>query len=173
MSFAGFMKAGLCDGTHFDEKGKSVRIKPEGGETILVFKTDSDAFRKEFRVGRASDVLFLVQRPRARPRLLFVELKGTHIGDAADQLKETVAAVSRSLQQRLGLEYPTPADMTAIVVRGGSAPTNQQDIQERFYKATKLRLNIEREAVDLRKYLSSAESSAAAQRPNSRQSRRR
>jgi len=43
--------------------------------------------------------------------------------------------------------------MRAVVVRSGSAPKSQAQTQERFYNTTGIRLNIEREEVDLRKFV--------------------
>src|SRR5205809_6101327 len=82
--------------TGFEERGLSVRITPQGAETILVFHSVSKVFRDSFRLpaeSNVSDAIFFYRREGRRPAVLFLELKGTHIEHAARQLTTVIKAV--------------------------------------------------------------------------------
>lgn len=155
MSIDAVVASCLIRGTSFSEKAKSVAIRKRTDEIVMAFRTDSPEFRGITNVQRASDVAFLYMRHLGRPVLLFVELKGSDISHAADQLQATIEAVRKLIRNTVHSSYPECSDVRAIIVRSGSAPANQTLIQERFYKATGVRLRFARDKADLRDFVNS------------------
>jgi len=82
----------------FSEEGITVRLPPEAQETVLMFRTDSDAFR-DWRPGvKACDLVFFYRGPAApQPVLLFVELKGSDYEAAEAQLESAFRRVWEQL----------------------------------------------------------------------------
>ena len=85
----------------FTEEGITVRLPPEAKETVLMFKTDSDAFRDWQKGVKACDLLFFYRGPAApKPVLLFVELKGSDYEAAELQLENAFKRVWAQLDQQ-------------------------------------------------------------------------
>ena len=139
--------------TSLSERGKSVSIARRNNEIILLFSTDTELARNVLGVARLCDAVFLYMEYLSRPILIFVELKGKNIKDAAEQLSSTIRAVRAILNRSIKRNFPEHGDLRAIVVRAGSAPQNQQEIAERFFKETGVRLHLVRERADLRDFL--------------------
>lgn len=149
-----FLADCLCSGTAEHEKGKSVRIEPKADEVVLLFKTDHATARKYLGITAASDVVFLYVRHQQPPRLVFVELKGSDLKKAADQLSNTIAAVKRRLTQIIGPSRANVVRMTALVVFSGAVPkANFGKIQKDFFSSTGIALNTQRETADLRPFM--------------------
>jgi hypothetical protein len=142
-------------GTSYSEKGRSASIAKGNDETVLLFKTDCDIVRRVLSINRACDIAFLYMKHRTRPILLFVELKGKNINDAAEQIKTTMQAISNIIRNTIHPRFPEKRDVRAIVVRSGSAPQNQFEIQEKFFRETGVRLQFAREKADLRQFITS------------------
>jgi hypothetical protein len=146
--------------TGFDEQGLSARIKPEGEETILVFRSDTKVFRDSFGLppeSKVSDAIFFFKSEAPRPVVLFLELKGTHIEHAAKQLTTVIKAIR--LKMDAGVRNET--DYRAIILASGSAPVKADPIWQRFEKETGVSLRIKtvrkrgKSGIDLREYLRS------------------
>ena len=140
----------LCECLHpgktgFGEAGKGARIKPEGGECVLVFGIDNEPFRKRFAVTKACDALFFYKSGTKGPVLFFVELKGSDISSAARQIGQALQAVRKKL---LGPEW----DYRAVVVTRKSFPKRNGDLRSRFWKEYRLELKICRSG-NLREHL--------------------
>ncbi|QDU39461.1 hypothetical protein Mal4_38060 [Maioricimonas rarisocia] len=93
-------------------------FKPAAGETILVFRVDSDEGKKLFELedSLVADALLAVFRQGAQPILFFVELKGSDVEHAEKQLESTIAAASRKMKS-VWNEF----EKYALLVRAGSA----------------------------------------------------
>lgn len=124
--------------------GTSARIKPLGGECVLTFGIDNQAFRGEFNVNRVCDALFFYKIEAKSPVLLFVELKGADIASAAEQVGQALQAVRRAL--------PRDADYRAVVVTRRKAPTRSDALWRRFFEDYGVELRISRDG-NLRPYL--------------------
>ncbi len=85
----------------FTEEGITVRLPPETRETVLMFQTDSEAFRDGQPGVKACDLLFLYRGPAApKPVLLFVELKGSDYEAAEAQLENAFKRVWAQLDPK-------------------------------------------------------------------------
>lgn len=85
----------------FTEEGITVRLPPEAKETVLMFKTDSDAFRDWQKGVKVCDLLFFYRGPAvSKPVLLFVELKGSDYEAAELQLENAFRRVWTQLDQQ-------------------------------------------------------------------------
>jgi hypothetical protein len=153
MKFEKIVHSCLSDRTSLSEEGKSASIARRNDETILMFLTDSDVVRRELGIKRACDAVFVYIRQRARPILLFIELKGSDIQGAADQIRFTAEGVRKLVNSDFSTTFPNPDDMRAVVVFSGSAPRSQAEILERFERDTGFTLRLVRETADLRKHL--------------------
>jgi len=130
--------------TSIRESGKGARIKPEAGECVLAFGIDSQDFRRRFDASKVCDALFFYKSKEQDPVLLFVELKGSDLGSAAQQLGEALQAVRGKL--KLKVHY------RAVVVSRSTAPGRSNPLRRKFSKEHKLPLEICRSG-DLRQYL--------------------
>ena len=130
--------------TSISESGQSARIDPHGGECVLAFELDNQKFRDRFGVGRVCDALFFYRRDQERPVLLFVELKGTDIAKAAEQLGQSLRAVKDTLQRN--------AQYRAVVVSRGRAPARKDPLCRQFFQQHQVELKISRDG-DLRRFL--------------------
>jgi hypothetical protein len=140
-------------GSSYSEKGKSVSIAKRSDESVLLFHTDNAAARSVLGIARSCDVTFLYMRHLSRPVLLFCELKGRNVADAAEQIESTLVAIRGIIQRTIRRDFPRNGDVRAVVVRSGSAPNNQSAIQERFWRRTGVRLQFARERADLRQFV--------------------
>ena len=80
----------------FTEEGITVRLSPDAKEkeTVLMFNTDTDAFRDWTPGVKACDLVFFYRGPAAKkPVLLFVELKGSDYGAAEAQIESAFKRV--------------------------------------------------------------------------------
>jgi diphthamide biosynthesis methyltransferase len=91
-------------------------------------------------------------KARNPPRLVFVELKGTDVKSAAEQLKETVRKVTQALGA-VSSAFSSKNNLLAVVVRAGSAPRQLGEIQRKFQKEVGIPLHILSSPADLRKIL--------------------
>ena len=144
--------------TGFDEQGLSARIKPGGGETILVFHSDTTVFRDSFGLppeSNVSDAIFFYKNEARRPVVLFLELKGTHLEHATRQLTTVIKAI----RLKMDAEVRNATDYRAIILTSGSAPVKADSIWQRFEKDTGISLRIKtvhkrgKGGIDLREYL--------------------
>jgi hypothetical protein len=154
MSIERLISSCIQPGTAYSEQGKSVSIARRGNEFVLLFQTDNDVARSVLGITRSCDVTFFYMRHQERPILVFCELKGRNVSDAADQISSTLLAVRTILRQIIGRGFPQNGDIRALVVRTGSAPHNQSAIQESFFRRTGVELLFARNEADLRDYLS-------------------
>jgi hypothetical protein len=118
----------------FSEEGITVRLSPEARETMLMFRTDSEAFR-DWRQGvKACDLLFFYRGPAApKATLLFVELKGSEYEAAESQLENAFKRVWAQLDpQCQGGEIRAGA----VVVLGRSV---MMDVKARIKEAWRQR----------------------------------
>jgi len=131
--------------TSVSESGKSARLKPKGGECVLLFKIDSARFRAEFEIERVCDALFFYKSEHKAPVLLFVELKGTDVESAIDQLDQTLKSVRNKLDNE--------ANCLAVVACSGSTPKHLGKLRKRFQKQHGITFRIGGPKEDLRKYV--------------------
>lgn len=77
----------ICAGTlRLDENGVKVQLKPRVGESAQLIIMDGCFCSAK---GKKCDALYLLQQNSIR-QLLTVELKGTHVEDAVEQLADTL-----------------------------------------------------------------------------------
>ena len=143
----------IKSGSSYREKGKSVSIAKARDELVFVFHTDNTTARSVLQIARSCDVTFVYMKHRRRPILIFCELKGRQIDDAADQIQSTLLSVRRALREAINRNFPDDPDLRALVIRSGTAPHNQSAIQERFFRQTGVRLQFAREHADLREHI--------------------
>ncbi len=143
----------LQTGTSVSERGKSASLTRRNNEIVLMFSTDSEVVRAVLGVARVCDAVFLHMQHLGRPVLIFVELKGKNVRDAADQISSTIRGVRSLINQSIRRNFPQSGDLRAVIVRSGSAPHNEQQVIDRFWRETGIRLHLVRERADLRKYL--------------------
>jgi hypothetical protein len=127
-------------------------------ETILVFKTDSAAFREQFyRAGdlhSACEGIVFYKHAEGPPVLVFAELKGADVPYALQQLRCTIEAVKPGIEATV--EGKTK--YLALVVTDRAAPMAHQPEQRAFEGATEVELYVVparrgKGAVDLREVL--------------------
>ncbi len=145
--------------TSYQEPGTGwgVQVRPAKDETILFFLTDSQQFRDYFKdLENVADLLVFCKRADRNVILLFVELKGSDLEHAAEQLGQTIEAVRKNL--------PNPThkktDYRALILASGSsAPLkNVQAIKKNFLKKYHIDLDVHTgvkkgASVDLRPFL--------------------
>jgi hypothetical protein len=148
--------------TSISDDGIELSIARKSGETILLFRTDSEDFRKCFYdVGAsqtACDGLFFYKYGDNPPILVFVELKGANLAHALKQLKTTILPVKERVEGviRDGTKY------LALVVSDGAGPTTRKNKQREFEDETRVHLLVKttarrKKAVDLRAVLRQVE----------------
>lgn len=138
--------------TKCSERGTSASIKKQPGETVLVFRTDSHEMRQAFGLEKACDRLFFYMKEQSAPKLVFVELKGTDVKRAAEQLEETVIKVKRVLGS-ISSALVRNENLHAVVVSQGGVPRQLEKLQQDFRKRVGIPLKISRSPADLRKFL--------------------
>lgn len=134
------------------ERGTNASIQKQPGETVLVFRTDSDAMRRAFGLQKACDRLFFYMKEQSSPKLVFVELKGTDVKRAAEQLEETIIKVKRVLGA-ISNAFVRNDNLHAVVVSQGGVPRQLEKLQQDFRKRVGIPLKISRSPADLRKIL--------------------
>ncbi|MBK6465348.1 MAG: hypothetical protein IPF92_30740 [Myxococcales bacterium] len=158
MAFERLLWGCLDHGTSISEEGLALAIDRRSGETILLFQTDSAAFRTSFYAAGspqiACDALFFYKPGTERPVLIFVELKGANLPHALDQLKATILAVKPHVERAV----PGSTRYLALVVSDGARPTTRKEKQREFEAATKVTVRVHstargKKAVDLRDVL--------------------
>jgi hypothetical protein len=89
----------LEPGKHeFTEENITVQLLPAAGETVLMFQTDSAAFRDWQEGIKACDLLFFYRGPAVpKPVLMFVELKGSELESAEAQCESAFKRVCAHL----------------------------------------------------------------------------
>jgi hypothetical protein len=122
------------------EEHIAVSLKPSGGETVLLFRTDSDTARRHLDlVGKPSCDLLFWHRGQGTPvTLLFVELKGDDCDHARQQLQSTLLAV----RDRLPRDIRKRTQFRAVIVSSASAPQHDNRLRREFQEATGVELRI-------------------------------
>ena len=134
------------------ERGTSASIQKQPGETVLVFRTDSPEMRRAFGLQKACDRLFFFMKEQSAPKLVFVELKGTDVKRAAEQLEETIIKV-RGVLGAISSAFARNDNLHAVVVSQGGVPRELEKLQQNFRKRVGIPLKISRSPADLRKIL--------------------
>lgn len=139
MAFERLLWSCLDHGTSISEEGLALSVPRQADETVLLFRTDTKAFRAAFFPGEnqhiSCDALFFYKYGERPPVLVFVELKGANLPHALAQLTETIKAVKPSL--------PAHAELRALVVTDGAGPTTRMAHQKRFEADVRVNLHIE------------------------------
>jgi hypothetical protein len=137
----------LTDQTSVREEGISARLVKQSGECVLAFRLDSAEFRKAFRIenDRVCDHLFFYKRSSEDPILLCVELKGSALGRAADQIATVIRLLKKELA-KLSVHF------RAVIVSNGRVPRQFTETQKRFQREHQVKLWISRDG-DLRRVL--------------------
>jgi hypothetical protein len=112
----------LQKGTSVSESGRSASLDRRPGECVLLFKTDCPRFRSVFGVGDRplSDAVFYYKAAAGadtQQALIFVELKGTDVAHALEQLRTAVEVVRKKMPE---LETSWSFRWVAVVVTRGS-----------------------------------------------------
>jgi hypothetical protein len=149
--------------TSYSEPGTGwgVSVQPIKDESILFFLTDCDEFRKcaEATLNRKPvhicDLLVYCKQAAKNTILLFIELKGSDVKHAAEQLTQTIQTISRQISP----EHLKQISRRTLVLATGSAPKDLKDIQKAFFKALGIELKVHSgikkgASVDLRPILS-------------------
>jgi hypothetical protein len=156
----------LDHGTAIHEDRLGLSIERRGGETILLFRTDSKEFRSRFYAADAPqiacDALFFYKNGDHPPLLIFVELKGAHLVHALEQLEATIGAVKPRIEQAIR----GTARCLALVVSDGARPTTRANKQREFEARTRVDLRVcstsrGKKAVELREVLRKVEGLSA------------
>lgn len=139
------------------EKGKGFFIKPEQDEAVLLFDTDTDKFREHFQIksptttGKVCDSLVFYKKSDTN-LLFFIELKGSDIKTAIEQLENTVKTIENKMDKK-GVKY---SKIAIIIHNGGSPPRNIVEEQKRLKNQQQIVLKIQRcgtDKVNLREFL--------------------
>lgn len=112
-------------GTSYSEQNAKVTIRPVTGEVVCLYVLDTAAVREALKLKKCCDVGVAWALEERRGAVL-VELKGRHVGHAAEQLAETANAVYRQI--------PAGVRRVAAVVSGGASPSNRQAAEDKFMK---------------------------------------
>lgn len=125
--------------TSVSERKVDAKLKPEAGESVLVFKIDTDGFRKRFDTKLVADALFFHKTEGKVPTILLVELKGSDVEQGIKQLAETVRAVKKKLPER-----NFPAEFQAIVRISRGSPNDIKGQQRKFERELRVPLRVTR-----------------------------
>ncbi len=119
------------------EGGRGVNAKRTNDTHVKLFRSDTAEFRAKFGNRKSCDCIFLIEKAKTR-RLIFVELKGRNVEEAAEQLLQTVLAVQRQLPA--GCRDST---MREVIVAGREAPpaAERPKLQKDFQRKTGLVLS--------------------------------
>jgi hypothetical protein len=126
----------LARGTSLTDSGskRGASFKPGRGEKAYLFDSDSQRFREHFHNQKSCDGIFLIETATER-RLVFIELKGRNLEDAAAQLLETLQAV----RKQLPADCRKSTKLEVVVVRGGAPPRQEvSKMLEQFEQKTGL-----------------------------------
>ncbi len=121
----------LLHGTSFSEKGATVHIKPQTGETILFFGIDDNDRECSLRqtLGMQQGVIcdlvvFYARQDSEKKVICLVELKGSDVKHAARQIKSVHQHFSKSLRQHVRW-----IDWRACIYMGGSAHKDMKKVR--------------------------------------------
>ncbi|HFD38750.1 MAG TPA: hypothetical protein ENJ31_02700 [Anaerolineae bacterium] len=125
MPFNTLLLTCLIPGTSFTEQGATVRMEPRSGETLLFFAIDDQSnpgcgLRQAINLydGAICDLaVFYVPSDRDRNILCLVELKGSELDRAAEQIRNTYRALSSRLRP-----HAQQVEWKAYILEHGSAP---------------------------------------------------
>jgi len=144
-----------CDEMSHEEEGKRVTLKRTAGETVLFFTVDGKPFDALHgnNTPRCDLLVARKQRNREGANLLFVELKGSDLGKAVQQLGKTIDLVRNAMDRAVW----DATRKAALVVMSGGSPPDQKDVQKKFLESRQMSLliksGIKKNAVDIRQYL--------------------
>jgi hypothetical protein len=146
-----FHEAFLPGKTSYEESRKRFSLSPTPHETVLLFRTDDDKLTKKgpgpvttfadhFGISpgeRRSDLLlfYALEEPGkdVKRKLVFIELKGSDLKGAVEQLSCMVRAVKKKLSPIFGKSFFDPQHMLAVVItdRAG-VDTSFKNAQTKF-----------------------------------------
>jgi hypothetical protein len=141
----------FIQGTSFADGGPGIRIEPQAGEKILFFKTDGDECRRLLAMAindAICDALVFYRLDLNRPIFLFVELKGSDVLHAVEQIESTAAAVRKWLPA--GLARPIER---GLVVSSGSAPRGGSAAIKTKTVPIQFKSGVRKANIDIRGYL--------------------
>jgi hypothetical protein len=125
---------------HENSIGVSYSGKPENGEVVLFFDTDSDGFRNAFEhPGKLSDALIFFKKRDECPLLLFVELKSSHADDGVKQLCATIRTIRKGMPTN---KCGGNLKMKALLLLACGSPSNQAGLIDRMKKETGVILTV-------------------------------
>jgi len=124
--------------TSISEFGIKASLKPYEDECVLAFRIDCDEFRTHFGVRRACDGLFFVKTKNEDPLLVLVELKGSDVGHAVEQLHDTLDGLKRSHIRK-------PVTYRAVIVTRGGSPKQDKAAIRGFEKRQGISLCLTRD----------------------------
>jgi hypothetical protein len=156
MAFTHLLWNCLAEGaTSIEEEKLSANLEKRSDECVLVFEIDNPDFRKHFQAmdEKVCDGLFFYKKAalpghdKTVPVVMFVELKGSDIDYAIEQLANTHRLVHKKLTGR-AVEY------RAIVVSRQAPPAQDKSARKRWEKSINCRLHFARgPKAELRRYL--------------------
>lgn len=115
--------------TSISERAASFNVGKTQGNAVLVFNVDSEAGRKAIGLSKdskACDGLVAVLS-QDRQVLLFVELKGSDVKHAMEQLKATIGAVKETMHSQTWNQFKK----IALIVRSGRSDRAPQSSQKK------------------------------------------
>jgi hypothetical protein len=135
MPFNTLLLTSLHHGTSASESGITVNAEPQRGETILFFRTDNSIVRQNLNMTKVCDYLVFYARKNEQKKVLcFVEMKGTRLEDATEQIIKSYQHInellrSSSFQQ---LQYIL---WKAYICTDGQAPKEIQKCSNQLKRA--------------------------------------
>jgi len=121
----------LIHGTSYNEKGtgKGVSMNKQSGDIILFFNTDNDLCKVKQNTANTCDLLIFVSNENKSTKILaLVELKGSNIEHAIEQIKQTYLYIHNQLKNCVGnytrLHRDERIKWIGIILTSGSSPKN-------------------------------------------------
>ncbi len=124
-------------GTKLTERGLTVSMRPQPGESVAFYRLDHPSFRRYFGAQRTCDLAIHWRIPNTPPAVALVELKGADFSHAVKQLSETW---DRSRACILGME-PAALVQAWVLIRR-SAPSGNHTARRDFKRDTGLELKV-------------------------------
>ncbi len=131
----------------------STDIKPQAGETVLLFRLDETKTRDHLGLAdkKCCDYLYFVKKD-ARCYLIFVELKSSNLGEAVEQITNAFLAIDGRCKL---VREPYMRRLGVIVHTSGSPGDVKSELKQASRKGIDIHPESTRKdrAFDLRKYI--------------------
>jgi len=128
------LKSCLTPGTSAPGSGIKVAAKPLPGEIIILFQTDSSNGKRCLNVGseKICDYLYFYNKNADKEIACFLELKGTDLKSAAEQVEKTHEHLENLISKKVANDIPFLARV-CICLRSHASSTSQK-IRDKLIK---------------------------------------